>query len=323
MIFPLLKSLNSLPLQPIMLVIGPDPWLRQQICQSLINRALGSAMKEMNFAQFDSKEEGVLQALQACGEYPCFAEKRVVSLKNLEKISKNEVGPFKKYLEDPQASTLLLLETEKLDGRLDWVKVLKKQAHCIEFEAVSFHECIDWVKICLKRENKNYEEGVPHFVVEMMGRQFGMLQNTVQQLCLYMGKNDTLKLDDCSTVLARVSEENVFELIEALFSQDLAEFHRSFAALLEAGEAPLKILALAYRHLSILLEIKFAKAGESSTLSPWLQRKYQSQVVEYRQQLNFDLLKPLVEADQKLKGSPLKAKFVLENAFEKLAELLN
>ncbi|MCP5468481.1 MAG: DNA polymerase III subunit delta [Deltaproteobacteria bacterium] len=322
MIFNLLKSLHSLPLDPIIVVLGPDSWLRQKICQSLMDRALDSAMREMNFSQFHAKEDGIAKALQACGEYPCFAEKRVVFVKSLEKISKAEVETFKDYLKNPQPSTLLLLELEKLDGRLDWVKLLKKQARILEFDALSTDECIQWVKLCFKREAKSYTGEVPALIVELIGKQFGMLQNTVQQLCLYVGELHEVSQEDCHKLLSKVSEENIFEVIEAVFSDDFKALHQSLGALLDSGEAPLKILALAYRHLSILLEIKFAKAGEAVSISPWLQRKYQTQVNKFSNYLNYDLLKPLVVADEKLKSSSIPSKFILQNSLERLSNQL-
>lgn len=326
MLFQLFKDVQKNPLKPVMALIGGDGFVRQKLRELLVDRALGEALRDMNHSKFYAGEDSLARAMDACRDYPCFAERRVVLLLEIEKLKKKEAGQLITYLKDPQPSTLLLIEGEKVDGRLEWGKLLKKTAYLVEIPEATLRDSVAWVRKCFEREGKQVEEGVVERLVGLTGNHLGSLQQAVTQTSLYVGDRKVINFEDLDRLLIKVSEENVFAVIDSLFAGNPSQLHRSLNRMLESGEPPLKILALVNRHLSILLSLRFGQRGETwriFRMPPFLRQQYEQQVRRFGQKLDYRLLKPIAQADQELKGSPLPKELLLKNCVEQVGNLLS
>ena len=110
-----------------------------------------------------------------------------------------------------------------------------------------------------------------------------------------------------------------------MFTGKKIELARSLGALLDSGEAPLKVLALIYRHLSVLLALQSSGGKKDSSLlrmSPYVLRKYEGQVRRFGTSLTPSLLGPMAQADVRLKSSPLPKDLLLKICVEEVGSLL-
>ncbi len=321
----LLKNPEQIPLAPVVALIGPEVFVRERLRENLIGRALAGALKDMNFSQFTAGEDDLRRVVEACQDYPCFAAKRVVVLRDAGDLRAKEAEVLSSYLQNPQPTTLFLIEDEKLDGRLDWVKRLKKNAHYLEIPEAEAGEAEQWVRDCLAREGKRAKPEVVERLVDWVGNSLQALQLTVAQCCLYLGDAPELDLAHLESLLVKVTEEDVFAVIDALFAKDYVELHRSLGLLLESGEEPLKILSLIHRHLSILLALKYSgsrQAAATFRMPPMIWRKYEQQAQRYGKKLTPSLWSPVARADLRLKGSPLPRPLLLKRCVDEIIGLL-
>lgn len=320
----LLKSADKIPLEPIIAIVGPESYVRRRLRENIVVRALGSGLKDMNLNVFQAGEDAMDKIVDACRQYPCFTEKRAVVLRDISRIRKKESEELLAYLAAPSASTVFLVEDEKVDGRLDWVKALKKSAHWIEVSLCSDDEALAWIRDCFAREKKKPEAGVVERILDWVGASLEALEGTVAQLSLYVGDVPAVSLADIERLLVKVTEENVFEVVDQIFAGQIRECHASLQALLAGGEAPLKILALVYRHLAILLTLKEGSGSGSDLMRmpPMIRRKYEEQAKKYGARLHVGLIAPLTRADVQLKLSPLDKNLILKNTVEELMRLL-
>lgn len=320
----LLKSPDRIPLAPVVALVGAESYIRRKLRHNLIDRALAGSIKDMNLSTFDASE-GADKAVQACRDYPCFAERRVVLFREAGELKAKDAEALSAYVKDPQPTTLLLIDAEKLDGRLEWVKSLKKHAEYIEIDPVERAEALSWVRESLKEEGKRAEPEVVDTLVDWIGLSLEALKLAVAQCALYVGEKPELKLRDLEALLVKVTDENVFEVVDALFAKDEKALHRSLGALLDSGEEPLKILSLVHRHLSILLTLKFSgsrKAMGSFRMPPLVWRKYEQQAQRYARKLTPSLWAPVARADLRLKGSSLPRPLLLKRCVDEIIGLL-
>lgn len=324
-VLPLFKDAKQCSLGPLIALIGPDPFLRLETRKILTDRALDGQMPEMNFSKYQAGQDEMGAILAACRDYPCFAARRVVLLQDAQKIRKKEVKEFIQYIKDPQPTTLFLLEADKLDGRLEWVKALKKCFAMMDMPETKRAEAVRWVVWCFEQEKKPWDDRVPEALVELLGAKLGQLQQAVQQCCLYAADRSSITFKDIEALFVKVAAEDVFEVLEALFIGNAIKLHISLDRLLSSGEAPLKILALLHRHLSILLALRYGKGDEVwqvFRMPPSFRRNYEQQVRRFGANLHLGILSPLAAADRALKGSPLGKKLLLKKCIEEVGALL-
>lgn len=316
-------------LKPVMVLLGNPGQARLEMRQRWMDQALPKEQRELNFQAFQLGEDSLAAALQACRDFPCFAERRVVLVKDLHKLKKKEGEILKAYLQAPVDSSVLIFEADKLDGRLDWVKALKAASQTstliYELQAFSTSEAVNWVERTFQERQLKIEPGVAERLVELLGPDLGALTQAVEQLSLFVESDESIQLKHLEELFVQVSDENIFEVLEALFLGNLAELYRGLGRMLETGEAPLRILALVYRHLSILLALRFsgeALIWQNFRMPPMARSRYISQVQRFGSRLNYSVLKPLTEMDRKLKSSPLSGERVLKEGIREVAELL-
>lgn len=321
----LLKPYEKIPLTPLMTVVGAESYLLSQVVRLLKDRALGAEFAEMNFSRFTAGETSLDQVLQACRDFPCFAERRVVLLQEAGRIKKKESKFLIEYLEAPAETTLLLITDAKLDGRLDWVKKLKKLSRWVELPALSNEDAHDWLLTAFRERDAKVQGEVIDAMVEALGPNLGILAQTVEQLITYVHAGEEITLERVQPFLTKVSEENIFEVIDAVFAGDYLHMNRRLDHLFQSGESPLKLLALLYRHLSILLTLKQgdeSQARKVFRLPPFIVSRYQNQVRRYGKRLHLGLLKPLAVTDHALKHSGLPAERTLKQGLHDLGRQL-
>lgn len=327
MTFNLLTTIKSTPLSPLMILCGPEVSVRQECRRRLVTRALEGAVKEMNYTAYESETVDLSTLLSACLDFPCFAERRVVLLKGSLKLNKKQSPQLIQYIQNPQETTTFIFETNSLDGRLDWVKKLKKSPHTtlLEFPMARPQECFQWMGSIFKREGKQASREVLEKIYQYLGADLGALSGAVRQVSLFVGDSPKVELNDVDQLLVKITDENVFAVMDHLFEGKQSEFLKALNALLKTGEAPLKILSLVYRHLAILLSLQSSPelAQTQFKLSPWILKKYHTQLKRLGSRLDISLLAPLVLADRQLKSSTHPPQLILLYCVEEMMERIH
>ena len=83
--------------------------------------------KDLNYHKFYGTENGVAEILAACMSYPMLAEKKLVIVKEYDRLrlKKDEEESLHKYFDNPPKSTRLVLTAAKMDNKSLTKKLLK------------------------------------------------------------------------------------------------------------------------------------------------------------------------------------------------------
>lgn len=321
MLFNIFQNALQAPLQPVILVTGEEPFSRQRLINKLIDRALDPSLKPLNLNQFNLSEESLGQALQGARDFPCFAPHRILWFKDVEKLKKKDGEVLKKYLEDPVETTILILEATKLDGRLDWVKTLKKKAQIWDLPSATEAEALSWIRKNLNTIKKPIEEGLPQALIQIFGRDLKALEIACEQLSLFAAKEEGLTCAQVERLWRVAQPDIIFKVIEGLFEGKQEKFWPSLDKLLEAGEAPLMILNLVERHLAILMALKQegSTAWKFFPMPPWARENYQSQARRYQARLKPRLWDYISQADLEMKSSVYRPELCLKRCLSHIA----
>lgn len=120
--------------------------------------------------------------LDATATMPFIAEKRLVIIEGLPKISKEE---FALLLEGMHPAVLLLLIDPKPDKRLALVKEVRKVATVHEFAPLSPSELRTWMNALLKQRQATITPDAVSLLLQIVGTDQGMLDQELSKLALY------------------------------------------------------------------------------------------------------------------------------------------
>ena len=157
----LVSTLERKPLAPLYLLLGEEEYLRDRAIDVIRShttsigkeedldvssrKSLGQN-KEFSCDFLYGDEISGQDLLAHAQEISFFSTYRLLVLKWADKFSASDGEALTSYFLEPFASTTLIVSASKLDGRLKWVQVLKKQAIVVDCLPLYENERLVWVR---------------------------------------------------------------------------------------------------------------------------------------------------------------------------------
>ncbi|MEX5215698.1 MAG: DNA polymerase III subunit delta [Nitrospiraceae bacterium] len=296
------------PVPPLCLVEGEEEELRRNSVTTLKDGILGPGSDDVfNCAQFYADEDGAGRILTAAREIPVFAPRRVVIVKQADKITARDQDAWLAYLTDPCETTALILTAEKLDKRLRWTQVLMKRALVVDCGPLKGAALTEWISGEAARVGLTITDAGIEVLRESAGHSLALIKRDLEKLALTTPAGAAAGAAEVEAARGIEPGASVFDLTTAIAAKDCRRTLEILARNGEAGEAPLRILGALvwqYRRLWKMKEL-FAQgrsAGEVSRplgIEPYRVKGFLSRFSDPHLRRAFELF---VETDSKLKG---------------------
>lgn len=136
---------------------------------------------------------------------------------------------------DMRKSTAKKLKSIATIEICDSIKTTDKNFQAVRTEAI---------KDRLMAEGKTIAPDALKFLVETLGSNSGVLDNELDKLCTFMGRDEkNLTLDICRSLCARTPESVIYFFTGALLERNLKSALSSLADLIQNGESEIRIMA--------------------------------------------------------------------------------
>src|SRR5580704_234372 len=147
----LFQSLQLRQFAPVYLIDGEEPYYLDMITAYFENNILSPAERDFNLIVMYGKDAEWADVVNACREYPMFAEKKVVILKDAAQL-KGGSGEIKgpnsliSYIEKPSPTPIFLLEHpyKKVDGTTRFAKRIKEKGVRFTSDKIKDDKIPDW-----------------------------------------------------------------------------------------------------------------------------------------------------------------------------------
>ena len=158
-----------------------------------------------------------------------------------------------------------------------------------------------------------------HFL-EITGDDMDRIRSELDKLVSYLGERDVVESEDVDAICSRQIEDRVFDMIRLATSGKRREAMDLYYDLLALKEAPLKILALLFRQMNLLLqtqEMTAAGRGQKEMaaalgIPPFAVGKMVAQARLYKKERLTELVKACVDAEEAVKSGNLPDQIALE-----------
>ena len=108
-----MKNFVNLPLKNVYRIVGDDYYLIDLAVDQL-KQACGISLSDLNQSFFDDENFLAEDVIDACNQMPFMAEKRLIILKDLSKISETDKQKIIKYSKNPSPySVLVVIDNNK------------------------------------------------------------------------------------------------------------------------------------------------------------------------------------------------------------------
>jgi DNA polymerase-3 subunit delta len=251
-----------------------------------------------------------------CQTIPAFAPRRLVLLKEVDRLRSEVWDAVLSYLNAPSPTTCLIGVADKLEHGHRGLKRIEEAGKVLRFAlprdaAGRERQCQQWMRQRARQQGKVLTPEAERLLLTLQGPDLLRVSQEVDKLCLFVGEREQIDTDAVETLVGRGRVRGIFELTAAVSRRDLTGALSSLRNLLERGEEPLGMLGMLARQLRLLVR---AKELLGQSLSPaeisrllGVPRPFVSEILEAAEISSLPRLEQgltrLLDLDRRLKSS--------------------
>jgi DNA polymerase III subunit delta len=261
---------------PAILLLGEEPYLRDECRKQLIERFVPEASRTWAVSRYSAGRGETQAAVDQAQTMAMLSPQQVVFLEDVEAIEKlgeknrdEAVAQLGAYLENPAPFTVLVLEATGLDQRMKLGKLLAEKtlvAECGLGENVEarLSAATALAKALAKEEGVEFEKGAAEDLAEFVAADLMRLKTEIEKLATFAAEKKTIERVDVAALVISEKTTTVWELADMLASRQGKKALEFLDRLLRDGEEPLPMLGAMtwmYRKLIEASEVKGVANG--------------------------------------------------------------
>lgn len=299
---------------PVLVFTGDQAFLIDKAVAELREKLLGPS-GDINFITFSGESASGREIADNASTYPMFSKKRLVVVKNADKLSAKEISALEPYLASPSPSACLVLvfgegKKPRLGGG--------KNAASFDF-SMEKGSAVSAAREEARKLGYDITRAGAETLIGLVGEDLQEIHNEIVKISLYKGEKKTIGPEDVEALTKKTKYADVYQLINAISRKDKRTAHKVLGELESAGEEPLSILGLIswrFRLIWRAKDLQDRKLGQSEMLkelkiSPG-QLYYLSEDLKKFSYKDIErIMDALTECDKRLKLSYVPKSFVL------------
>jgi DNA polymerase-3 subunit delta len=217
--------------------------------------------KELCYHQFYGSENNVSEILAACLSFPMLAKRKIVLVKEFEKLKISDKESFLKYIYYPQKATVLVLVANKWEKSKFNDKIINGVIS-VNCKSLSGAELYSWVENKFKNLNITHDKKSIVFLIENIGHNLLRLNHEIEKIVSFVKPANNLTIDTISRLTGFSRDVNIFNFQKVLSTRKLQESLHIGLQLLEQGNslaAILPMLFIFFRRLWVVKQLSTKK----------------------------------------------------------------
>ncbi len=237
----------QLGLKPVYLVSGDEPLQVMEVAEAIRKHAAAQGFAERDVLSVDAQFDwGVL--LAAGEALSLFAQKKLLDVRLPTcKVGTAGSKALQQYLSYPPTDKILLIQSGRLDKACRsaaWVKAVEHHGALVQVWELSPAQTLAWVGKRMREAGlRPQEEAVRYLTERIEGNLLAAVQEINKLQLLHAGEG--ISLEQMAAVISDSSRFTVFDLADAILTQDIARLQHILQVLREEDTAlPLIVWAL-------------------------------------------------------------------------------
>jgi DNA polymerase III subunit delta len=298
-------------LKNVYLIYGKQEYRLEQALDRLRSRLAQVADLDFNLQTFRAEGTRAEEIISACNTMPFMSDRRLVIVRDVDKLPKADLDQLAAYARDPPPTTPLVLVAESIDRRTGLFTAVDKLGGVAEYKAPKKSEYPSAVVEMFKARGRSVGRDGAEILVKAVGHDLPRLSLEVEKVIAFAGDARTLSRNDVEEVMSSTASTSVFELLDALGSRDCRATLRNATELLSQGETPQGVHAMAVRRIRDLIAVQALVArGERTQAIAQALKRQDWQVKDFPRQAGrfsggelVDALRAAAQADAEMKTS--------------------
>jgi DNA polymerase-3 subunit delta len=306
-----LAAFKNKAFKPVYYFHGPEQYLIYRLQEALVASALEEHERDFNLTIVYGAEADGKAVVSECASFPMMAERRVVLIREFEKMANNEllVG----YAKNPNPSSVVMISSSG-KGNQNPYKAMASAAESAKFDTLSDHQLTGWITREIEARGWKLKPGAAQMLSQLVGSDLRTLAAEMDKLVSFVGTRTDIVADDVLEVAGHSREFNVFELQRKVSDWKFKESARIMEQMLQVSSSAkgmsiltVSVLSSYFNKLSRLAGFK-AKGVPSGQLAdnigvpPYYLKEYEAALSRFPSRGLEEAFGALLAADSELKG---------------------
>ena len=177
-----INRINSNEIEPVYSLFGNEAFLQDFFIDYLSSKFLNKDQSVLYINLDDDKESFLLSEISS---YSLFAEKKIIVVRRIKKLSKNGKKELFDYIKSPNNNYCLILISETYDFKNSLQKDLEKNSTTIDVRVPFESKIKEWVIYYVKAKKYNIDREMINDLVDKYGDSISHVINEIENLYLF------------------------------------------------------------------------------------------------------------------------------------------
>lgn len=261
---------------------GEEDLLLDEALDAIVTAALAGADQGFNLDVMRGSEADGRDIVARASSFPMMAERRVVVVREADKLTGRDPDLLASYCERPSETTCLILAGTKPDFRRKPFVTVRKEGGAFEFRPLQQDALVSWIAGRVAARGRRIGPPAASLLAASVGGSLRELTNEIDKLFIFAGDRKEITQDDVSAVAGVSREFSIFELQKAIGTHSTPRAVAIMERMLDAGEKVPVIIASLATYFTTLWKIadlrrRGVPGGEHAAIahvSPYFVREY-------------------------------------------------
>ncbi len=254
---------------PLYLFVGEERYQQELALQALYN-TIDESLRLFNLTVLTIGSDNgtgskttAAMVLDSANQMPMMAARRIVVVRDFDKIKEDEQDLVFAYLNNPAPTTTVVFQAASPDKRRKLTTTLVKSCVVVTFDVLDKAHATRWAEDYLKELECKIEPAALQLLIDLIGTGLTRLSNELEKLAAYADGN-VINAAAVQELVPRAREHASWELWDAIISRDRKRALKLMNRLLDDSD-PLPILgSLATYYRKLLIGKDLIERGAST-----------------------------------------------------------
>jgi DNA polymerase-3 subunit delta len=241
------KTIRGNKVPPLVYLYGPEQFFVDQAVGQ-ITATIPPDAQDFNLQVAHGRDIPIETLIDSLRTFPVFADRRLVVLRNADKLSASDLETLQAYIEDPVPESILLLVGEKIDKRKKFFQQFAKHGALVEYKRLYDNQLPAFVRDYVAGRNFQLTEDALALFSRRCGATLQEVVGELDKLMQYVGDGGLIDVEDVRQIVSDTRTDSIFDMTNAIGQRQVGEALRLLGRLLAEGIVPLVILSMLTRH---------------------------------------------------------------------------
>ncbi|MCD5390725.1 DNA polymerase III subunit delta [candidate division NPL-UPA2 bacterium] len=315
-----LGKLGRGAVEPIYLFFGEEDFLKEEALKKLMAYLLRPETADLNYQLFYGREVKGGEISEAASTLPFGSEKRLVVVKEADRLPASHKEEIIRYAQAPCSSTCLVLIASKVDRRGRFYSSLTKSGKEVSFKLIYEKDFINWIIFRGRERGKRITPRAAFELVERVGKSLRELDNQLSKLLIYAGDKKEISAEEVRALVGESKEVKTYHLTEAIGEKHRGKALKILSKLLEEERKAPELIGLITYQMRKMARVNARidrgeaqnEVLESLEIPTFLWRRFIAQIKNFSPEKLRENFYHLLQADLQSKSGRLSPRLVLE-----------